>query len=167
VREGYDLAIRATPAFVVPGSESLVTRKLVSSKLHLAGSAASSKQVDSLDDLKGQPFVLFRQPSLHQELELTTTSGRRHRVVVEGRFVVHDYGSMAALVSKGVGYGLMPLMHIEHSRSALQCILPKLCAETRDIALVYPSRQLPRRVSLLIEHLSRKLGESKLTIRGE
>ena len=159
VQEGYDLAIRATPAFVVPGSESLVTRKLVTSKLQLAGSAASTKQVDSLDDLKGQPFVLFRQPSLRQELELTTTSGRRQRLAVEGRFVVHDYGSMAALVAQGAGYGLLPRMHIEYSRSALRCILPKLYVDTRDIALVYPSRQLPRRVSLLIEHLSRKLGD--------
>jgi DNA-binding transcriptional LysR family regulator len=161
VQEGYDLAVRASPLDMVPGSQSMITRKLQTSKLHLAGSAASSKQISSLEDLRDEPFVLFRQPSLRQEFALTTTAGRQHRLAVAGRFVVHDYGSMATLVAQGVGYGLMPLMHIEHSGSALQCILPKFFADTGDLALVYPSRQLPRRVSLLIEHLSRKLGDTR------
>lgn len=162
VSEGFDLAIRATPQDLVPGSQDLVTRKLTDGKLHLAGSPAASKRIESLEDLREQPFVLFRQPSRRQELVLTSSAERSHRITVEGKFVVNDYGSMAQLVSKGVGYGLMPRMHIEHSQSVLEYVLPKYYSSIGDIALVYPSRQLPRRVSLLIEYLGRNLGDLRI-----
>ncbi len=159
VQEGYDLAIRATQAAMIPGASNLITRKLFSSNLCIAGSATSTKQIASLNDLENQPFVLFRQPSHRQQLELTSQSGRKHRISVQGRFVVHDYGSMATLVAQGAGYGLIPRMHVDHGRSTLQCILPQYRVATGHIALVYPSRQLSRRVSLLIEHLSRQFGD--------
>jgi len=157
VEEGYDLAIRASSSSTLPGAGNLITRNLVASKLHLAA-AADAAPIESLGDLKAQPFVLFRQPSRKQTLALTAESGRKHAVVVEGRFVVNDYSSMAQLVAAGAGLGLMPRMHIDHSKSALRCILPQYCVATEHVALVYPSRQLPRRVSLLIEHLTKQLG---------
>ncbi len=159
VSEGFDLAIRATPSAMIPGSQDLVTRKLASGRLHLAGSPSTSKSIETLEDLQAQPFVLFRQPSRRQELELTSNSGRIDRITVEGKFTVNDYGSMAILVSKGVGFGLMPRMHMDHSQSLLECVLPTYFSAIGDITLVYPSRQLPRRVSLLIEYLSRNLGD--------
>ena len=157
VSEGYDLAIRASSNRALPGPGNLISRKLLTSKLHIAASG-SSAPVKTLADLQTRPFVLFRQPSRRQTLELTSGSGRTHRVPVKGRFVVNDYSSMAQLVAQGAGFGLMPLMHIEHSDDALRCILPKYSVATEHIALVYPSRQLPRRVSLLIEHLTVRLG---------
>lgn len=162
VSEGFDLAVRATPTAMVPGSQDLVTRKLTSGRLHLAGGPGAAKSIATLEELQAQPFVLFRQPSRRQELELTSISGRLYRITVEGRFIVHDYGSMAQLVAKGAGFGLMPRMHIDHSQSVLECVLPKYFSSIGDMALVYPSRRLPRRVSLLVEFLSRNLGDVKL-----
>tara|TARA_R110002096_G_scaffold350395_2_gene543525 strand:- start:112141 stop:113064 length:924 start_codon:yes stop_codon:yes gene_type:complete len=160
VREGYDLAIRAAPAAAVPGANDLITRKLLSSELYIAGSPSNSQRIASLESLSEQPFVLFRQPERRQDLELTSSKGRKHRISVSGRFVVHDYGSMASLIAQGAGFGLIPRMHIDHSQGALTCVLPGYSSAPSNIALVYPSRQLPRRVSLLIEHLSRRLGDS-------
>ena len=136
VREGYDLAIRAAPAAAVPGANDLITRKLLSSELYIAGSPSNSQRIASLESLSEQP------------------------ISVSGRFVVHDYSSMASLIAQGAGFGLIPRMHIDHSQGALTCVLPGYSSAPSNIALVYPSRQLPRRVSLLIEHLSRRLGDS-------
>jgi len=161
VQEGYDLAIRAAPSATVPGASNLITRRLLSSTLCIAGSASSTDTIETLDELAKQPFVLFRQPSRRQDLELLAPNGRKHRLSVEGRFVVHDYGSMATLIAQGAGYGLIPGMHVDHSKALLKRVLPSYAAVTSNIVMLYPSRQLPRRVSLLLEHLSRRLGDRK------
>ncbi len=159
IQEGYDLAIRAMSAKSLPGAGNLITRKLSSGQLHLAGSAGTAASVEALGDLASHPFVLFRQPSRSQCIELTSTSGRKQQITVEGRFVVNDYGAMAKLVSQGAGYGLLPKMHIDGNPS-LRRILPDYHAASGNITLVYPSRRLPRRVALLIEHLSQRIGDA-------
>ena len=122
------------------------------SSLYVAGSS-SAKKISSLADLENQPFVVFGGTKHNRALALETKSGSIKKLSVQARFVVQDYTSMAKLVSMGAGFGLMPKMHLEHSSHNLRCILPKYFLPTGHISMVYPSRLLPRRVSLLIEHL--------------
>lgn len=159
VQEGYDLAIRATSTKPLPGTGNLITRKLRAGQLHIAGSTSGPIHIESIEELTSQPFVLFRQPSRRQRIELTGSDGRKCQLTVEGRFVVNDFSAMAKLVAQGAGYGLMPGMHIDAAPSSLRRVLPDYHAASGHIALVYPSRQLPRRVALLIEHLSQRIGE--------
>ena len=155
IQEGFDLAIRAGVGPETSAAQNLISRKLMPSALKLAGTAAMAKQVKCLDDLKAMPFVLFRTTHREQTLRLRSKKGRTFDVPVSGRYVVHDYAAMAALVAEGAGLGLLPQMHIANSPSALTAILPDVAMFTGDVLLVYPTRQFPRRVSLLIDHLTR------------
>ncbi len=157
--DGFDLAIRAGQSPSDPTTHYLISRRLLTSALQLAASPQLAKQIQSVKDLARMPFILFRTPSTQHTLKLRNRSGRSHEVAVQGRFVVHDYASMAELAARGVGVGLMPTMHIDCAMPAgpLQRVLPQLSAPTGNIALVYPSRRLPARVKVLIEHLTRRL----------
>ena len=159
VQERFDLAIRAGSGPDRASAQSLISRKLISTRLQLAAMPDVAETIRCIDDLRHTPFVMFRTAGRKQTLRLESTSGRVHQISVEGRFIVHDYASMAALVAEGVGVGLMPNIHVDYPspNQNLQAILPDLAARRDNILLVYPSRQLPRRVSLFIEHLTRAL----------
>jgi DNA-binding transcriptional LysR family regulator len=160
--EGFDLALRAGRTPHGGAASTLITRRLMETSLHLASSPTLAEQVRCLEDLKRVPFVLFRAPtpSMHRKLRLHAKSGRVHEVEVHGRFVVHDYASMAELVARGVGLGLLPAMHIDRAAAAgpMVRVLPELSARTGHVAVVYPTRRLPGRVKALIDHLTRRLG---------
>ncbi len=157
--EGFDVAVRAGRAPATGTASTLITRRLTTTSLHLASRPQLAERVRCLEDLERVPFVLFRSPAMQHKLRLRSSSGRAHEVVVQGRFVVHDYASMAELVARGVGLGFMPAMHIDRAMpaGALVRVLPDLTADAGNIAVVYPSRRLPRRVEVLIEHLTRRL----------
>lgn len=162
--EGFDLAIRAGVASDPRAAESLITRRLMASSVHLAASPELAERVRCLEDLERAPFVLFRTQGMEQQLRLRSKSGRSHEVAVRGRFIVHDYASMAELVARGAGLGLLPAMHIDRSAQAgmLVRVLPDLSAAVGHVALVYPSRRLPARVKLLIDHLDRHVAAQSL-----
>jgi DNA-binding transcriptional LysR family regulator len=157
VQEGFDLCVRAGPGPQTASAQNLIARTLMASKLQLAGSPSWAAQVESIEDLAQVPFVLFRSDGQGQTLRLESKRGRMHDVPVTGRFVVDDYTSMAELVATGVGLGLMPSIHLQSPPfpGAFVPILPHFTKRAGHIALAYPSRHLPRRVSLLIEYLTR------------
>jgi DNA-binding transcriptional LysR family regulator len=163
VQEGFDLALRAGRGPSSAAARNLMSRVLMHSELRLAAAAELANRVHRVDDLSDLPFVLFRAKQRQQRLVLQTRAGRLHPVLVHGRFVVHDYTSMAELVSQGAGIGLMPSMHIDHPppASQLQPVLPQLLAEPSNILLVYPTRQMPRRVSLLVDHLTEAFADRR------
>jgi len=161
VQEGFDLALRAGFGPQSSSAQNLIARKLMPTRLKLAAAPAMAPAVRTIDDLGRLPFVLFRAPERRQTLRLETGKGRPRQVLVSGRFVVYDYSAMAELVAAGAGLGLMPQLHIEHPPrpGALQPVLPDLATPAGNILAVYPTRQLPRRVSLLLEHLTRAFGD--------
>ena len=160
--EGFDVAVRAGRSPDASAADNLITRRLMESPLQLASSPALAERVRCLEDLEGVPFVLFRTEGMRQLLRLRGKSGRAHPVGVQGRFVAHDYASMAELVARGAGLGLMPAMHIDRAAPAqrLVRVLPHLSAEAGHVAVVYPSRRLPARVKALIDHLTRRLASN-------
>ena len=158
IQEGFDLAVRAGSPPDTNAAQSLIARKLVSGGHVLVGNADAAARITSLADLEQSPFILFRAPELTQTLHLVDEQGKRHELNVRGSCVVHDYPSMAAFIATGEGVGLLPRIHLEHGSSGLRHLLPELSSVAGDIMLVYPSRQVPRRTTLLIEHLVEGLG---------
>ena len=159
VAEGFDLAVRAGRSPDTTASKSLIGRRLTETTLQLTANPELAARVSCLEDLERVPFVLFRTQGMQHTLQLRNKSGRPREVAVQGRFVVHDYVSMAELVARGAGVGLMPAMHIERAvpPGRLVRVLPDLSATAGRIAVVYPSRRLPTRVRVLIDHLTHRL----------
>lgn len=156
VQEGFDVAIRAGRSPSAAVAQELISRHLMTSIHRLFGNAVLAAQVKSVPDVERLPFVLFRQPAGAASFRLLSTGGTTYQLSVSGRFIVHDYSSMAKLVADGAGLGLLPDIHV-HSSSGnrLVPVLPELSLSAGHIRIVYPSKQPPRRVSLLIEHLTR------------
>ena len=154
--ERFDLAVRAGRLPASGIATDLISRRLMPSSLQLASSSKLAERVNCVADLERVPFVLFRS---QRKLRLSNKAGRKHEVAVNGRFVVHDYTAMAELVARGVGVGLMPSLHIERPNPAgrMVRVLPELSSQAGRIAIVYPTRRLPGRVRVLIEHLTRRL----------
>jgi DNA-binding transcriptional LysR family regulator len=156
VQEGVDLAVRAGR---IPSSD-LIVRRLCASELHLAASGRALRAANSGDirALEHQPFVLHRTTGRVQTIRLERAAGKRRQQVelnVSGRVNVDDYASMAALVAAGQGVGLMPSLHVQDGVSAgrLVRVFPEWSSRAGHIHLVYPSRQQPERVRLLVEFL--------------
>ena len=152
-QEGFDLAIRAGAPPSNASAQNLITRNLLPGQHVIVGNSDALSQVQNLDDLQRCPFVLFRSSELEQKVRLSDGNGKLHEVTVQGRCIVHDYASMSAFILAGEGIGLLPRLHLEHGPSQLRRLLPQYSQNSRGVVIVYPSRQLPHRTSLLIEHL--------------
>lgn len=166
VADGFDLAVRAGRMRDTSASKNLIARRLTETSLQLAASPELAHRITSPGDLEREPFVHFRTARAHQTLH--HTAGRSIDVMVQGRFVVHDYAAMAELVARGVGVGLMPSMHIERAvvPGRLVRVLPELSARAGKIFLVYPTRRLPERVRVLIDYLTRGVAAAEAESQG-
>lgn len=152
VQEGVDLAVRAG-AVTDP---NLIARRLFPSELQLASSRDRAPKVATIEELEAHPFVLYRAKGKTQVLRLESEGAEASvELTVTGRVNVDDYTAMVELVSAGHGIGLMPALHLSEATRTdrLIRIFPEWCLRDAHIQLVYPSRQLPERARLLIDHL--------------
>jgi DNA-binding transcriptional LysR family regulator len=153
IAEGIDLAVRA--GRVVQGG--LFARKLCDSELQLAASPRSAAALGSdVRELSRQPFVLHGAGPREQAIKLERRGGKRPvELTVQGRVHVDDYATLAELVARGQGLGLMPALHVTAGVEAgrLVRVFPEWSARAAHVVLVYASRQLPERVRLLSEFL--------------
>jgi DNA-binding transcriptional LysR family regulator len=154
VAEGIDLALRFGPM----EDSSLVARKLatgssffVASPTYLAEHGAPKK----LEDLEHHAFVLFRSPQGSARYELEGPKGTES-VDLQSKLTADDLSFLLRAVVDGAGIALLPWFLVATSveRGDLTRVLPKYKRLGGAGHLVYPSaRLLPKRVSLLIEHL--------------
>jgi DNA-binding transcriptional LysR family regulator len=155
--EGVDLALRAGRVT----QADLIARKVCDAELQLAASPALAPQLTAADDIRAlsqQPFVLYRAGGTSQTIELEAGAGKRRKRIaldVRGRISVDDYGALAALVAAGEGIGHMPAIHVRQGEQngQLARIFPAWAARSSQLYLVYPARQKPERVRLLIDFL--------------
>jgi DNA-binding transcriptional LysR family regulator len=155
-QEGVDLAVRAGRVL----EPTLIARKLCTSELQLAASAAhaGSSSEDDPRALAQRPFVLYRSAGRQQTIRLERGAGKRRQSLeleVSGRVSVDDYAALAELVAAGQGVGLLPSIHLQEGVQAgrLVRLLPEWASRSANIYLVYPSRQQPERARLLAEFL--------------
>ncbi|HEY2732535.1 MAG TPA: LysR substrate-binding domain-containing protein [Polyangiales bacterium] len=155
LQEGIDLALRAGPV----GEGSFLARKLCDSSLQLAASARHGAKFKKLDirALALEPFVLYGAAGRTQTIKLERSQGRPRKIElsVSGRISVDDYATLAELVAAGQGIGLLPAIHLRERVDTAQLIqlLPEWSSHAAQVHLLYPSRQKPQRVQLLIEFL--------------
>lgn len=153
VQEQVDVAVRAGRVT----DPNLIARRWIRSDFQLAASPAMEIDCDDITELERYPFVLYRKRGQTQVIRLERGSGDAHETVeltISGRTNVDDYGAMLELVAAGQGLGLMPLQHVAEGVKAgrLVHIFPDWTLPSEPIHLVYPSRMLPARVRLLIDH---------------
>jgi DNA-binding transcriptional LysR family regulator len=159
VQERVDLAVRAGPVT----EPNLIARKLIPSIFQLMARPGYPIDCHDVTGLQAYPFVLYRKRGPIQVLRLER--GREDtlesvELSVSGRVNVDDYAVMVDLVAEGLGIGLMPALHAEEGRrqGKLVRIFPEWFLPAMPIQLVYPTRQHPERVRLLIEFLTQALG---------
>ncbi len=154
VADGVDLALRFGPL----QDSSLVARKLatgssifVASPSYLAVHGIPKK----LADLATHEFILFRAPHGTARVELAGPKGPE-TTELRGSMTADDLSFLSRAVLDGAGIALLPWFLVATSVDAGQLVrvLPKYKRLGGSSHLVYPSaRLLPKRVSLLIEHL--------------
>jgi len=155
VHERVDLAVRAGPVT----EPNLIARKLRPSSLQLVTSPGHDVDCKDVSELVHHPFVLYRRRGGAQVLRLHRGEGDEEETVdlsVGGRVNVDDYSVMVDLVAEGQGIGLMPTLHADEGvrEGRLVRIFPDWILPAMPIRLVYPTRQQPERVRLLIEFLT-------------
>lgn len=157
VAEGVDLALRFGPL----EDSSLVARKIATASSYFVASpeyVARRGVPKALADLDAHEVVLFRAPRGVLRVELESCDRRGHSETVELRAMLtgDDLSFVHRAALDGAGLALLPWFlvapYVESGR--LVQVLPGYRARGADGHLVYPSsRLLPKRVSLLIEHL--------------
>ena len=155
VQERVDLAVRAG-AVTEP---NLIARKLRPSSFRLMARPGHDIDCDDVTELVDYPFVLYRKRGATQVLHLQRGEGDAVESIeleVSGRVNVDDYTVMVGLVAQGQGIGLMPTLHAEEGQreGKLVRIFPDWVLPAMPVQLVYPTRQQPERVRLLIEYLT-------------
>lgn len=154
VQEQVDLAVRAGRVT----EPSLIARRWIRSDFQLAASVGLGIDCEDITELQRYPFVLYRKRGRTQVLRLERGSGEQYEtaeLTVSGRVNVDDYSAMLELVAAGQGIGLMPEQHVVEGEKAgrLVRIFPEWILPSEPVHLVYPTRELPERVRLLIDFL--------------
>jgi DNA-binding transcriptional LysR family regulator len=154
VQERVDLAVRAGPVT----EPNMIARKLMPSAFWLMARPGQATDCDDIAGLEAYPFVLYRKRGPEQVLRLergTDEGAESIELRVSGRINVDDYSVMVDLVAQGQGIGLMPSLHAEDGmrQGRLVRLFPDWVLPAMPIQLVYPTRQQPERVRLLIDFL--------------
>ena len=157
VQEGIDVAVRAGPSPDSAAAQSLITRKIGEIWVCIAGIPPRATSLRTVRALEKAPWILFRPTGRRSRIRLVKNDKERI-IEVQGRHVVHSYSAMAALIREGEGIGILPEIHVQHGGDGLVRILPEYRWCSADLSIVYPSRSLPTRVSLFIEHLTQTMG---------
>lgn len=155
VHERVDLAVRAG-AVTEP---NLIARRLQPSSFQLVTHPGHDIDCHDVSELASYPFVLYRKRGATQILRLQRGDEKSPETVeleVSGRVSVDDYSVMVDLVAEGQGIGLMPRLHADEGRreGRLVHIFEEWVLPAMPVQLVYPTRQQPERVRLLIDFLT-------------
>ncbi len=149
IEEGVDLALRAGKL----QDSTLVVRKIASSHLGLFASAAylaKRPAPKTLAQLAAHDVVIFRGRQGKARLKLQGPKGDEE-VDVRGRVGTDDLSSTRALISAGLGIGLLPIFHEERP---FVRVLPDYSIKAGGLFLVMPNaRYVPTRVRLLSNFL--------------
>ncbi|NGZ05982.1 MAG: LysR family transcriptional regulator [Magnetococcales bacterium] len=158
VAEGFDLAVRIGRL----GNSSLRSRKLATFGLQVCASPdhlARHGIPATPEDLTTHPCLVYTLSS-REEVGVwrfeDAESGKRHRIRVTGVLFANNGEVLRQAALAGLGVTILPSFHVEADLASgkLQQILANYRLQGGGIHAVYqPSRLLPVRVRLFIDHL--------------
>ncbi|WP_286240832.1 LysR family transcriptional regulator [Neptuniibacter halophilus] len=165
IHEGYDLAIRGG----APKDSNLISRKIMSSRLHLCCSAeylAEHSPVHTPQDLEQHclmtyNYEFYTNPKLVRgEEEVVLSSG--------SRLSANSFDMLHKCALKGMGIAVMPSsVCYESLRSgALVSLLSEWQMPEVALYALYPNRVKTKKLQLLIDYLEQRLQQVEQAFAG-
>ncbi|MCA3011793.1 MAG: DUF1295 domain-containing protein [Myxococcaceae bacterium] len=146
VREGFDVAFRATPTL---RGDALTARKLTTATLGLyaAPTCLAVHGTPSSTDEVATHELVVHAPSLEAS---PLRPARLHAAFVAARMAVNEFGFVRSMLRASAGIGLLPAFHaardVEDGR--LVRLVPEWSHAIGALYLVFPTApQLPRKVA--------------------
>ncbi len=164
IEEGFDVAVRFGP---LPES-TLIARRLAAINSVLVASPAyiarrgAPKTIEELED---HDKVLFT-PSARTQGWTLANGEQTYELTRPARFASNNLAAVCDVILAGGGIGLVTefMVACDVIKGRLVRMLPEWSARTADINAVYAARQnLPPRLSLFLDHLSRTMNPAPWT----
>jgi len=160
----YDLAVRSGRL----EDSSLIARKLCTSRRVVCCSPAYAEAQglpESIEDLARHRCIDYANVHAARlwQFEPARRGGRPRTVRTHSRIVANNGEAMRDAASEGLGLALLPSFIAARAlrEGLLIDALPRETPLAYTIAAVYaPTRQVPRRLRALVDHLVRELGQT-------
>ena len=153
VAEGFDVAIRAAQ----PAEGSLIARPLAHMRTTLFASPSYLAALPAIRHPRdlGLANALVMSGRDSDRTWVLTRGRERVEVVPHGNVEVNDLGALIGLASAGAGIALLPEPKVgeQAATSSLVPVLDGWCGPDAPVFAVYPSRRMPLRLRLFLEHL--------------
>ncbi len=165
IREGFDLAIRVgalTDPDLIAKRLGRIAGALVASPAYLLRQGTPR----SPDDLRSHACIVFTSPAFKKQWELRGPQRALRSVEVSGPLASNRLTTVRDAALAGLGIARLPLYVCAQELESQQLIrvLPDWAGEERAVYVVYPNRRhLPTRVRLLLQYLTRRAAEGRLS----
>jgi DNA-binding transcriptional LysR family regulator len=147
LREGYDVALRAT----YEAQPNFIARTISRNKVIAVASPAYLSKNGTPRSLKD----LRSHSCLTSFAQCTWPSGRSV-AHIESAFASNDLGLLRTAAASGLGIALLPTLLVTHliDQKSLVQVLPSIIEAEHHVAVVYPEREfLPAHVRLFVQSL--------------
>ncbi|MCK9684986.1 substrate binding domain-containing protein [Scleromatobacter humisilvae] len=157
--EGYDLAIRLTPAL----PEGMVARRLAPLDYVACAAAKPKIRVRSPEDLATVPCLVYGEGDLHATWRFRDRTGRIQRVKVQGPLMINDGEAILRATQAGVGVAVLPrylageALRDGSLRELLPTWTPLPPVGAEPHVLWLRDRYQPLKARLFIDHLLARL----------
>jgi len=164
IEEGFDVAVRFGP---LPES-TLIARRLAAIDSVLVASPAyiARRGVPmTIEELEDHDKVLFT-PSARTQGWTLANGEQTYELTRPARFASNNLAAVCDVILAGGGIGMVTefMVACDVIKGRLVRVLPEWSARTADINAVYAARQnLPPRLSLFLDHLSRTMNPAPWT----
>lgn len=155
VADNIDVALRfgvMRDSSLVAAPLGRIVRHIVAAPGYLRGRRLPTEP----EDLESHDCVLLNAKNNETDWDLVSTR-KKVRVHVSGPIASRDCNTMASLVARGHGIGLLPSTYCDRSltKGDLVRLLPRWTSPPIPVCAVYPSRKfIPSRMSTFLEALA-------------
>ena len=164
IEEGFDVAVRFGPlpeSTLIARRLSAIDSVLVASPAYIARRGVPM----TIEELEDHDKVLFT-PSARTQGWTLANGEQTYELTRPARFASNNLAAVCDVILAGGGIGMVTefMVACDVIKGRLVRVLPEWSARTADINAVYAARQnLPPRLSLFLDHLSRTMNPAPWT----
>ena len=164
IEEGFDVAVRFGPlpeSTLIARRLSAIDSVLVASPAYIARRGVPK----TIEELEDHDKVLFT-PSARTQGWTLANGEQTYELTRPARFASNNLAAVCDVILAGGGIGMVTefMVACDVIKGRLVRVLPEWSARTADINAVYAARQnLPPRLSLFLDHLSRTMNPAPWT----